>query len=173
MTRFALISCGRSCWETITGLQNSSVMACSQKCRWYHHQNQNLCVCCGDSYGIHFLATDRYIHSVDRLTIWHRWVSTSQYWRIFKVIEEECVCLCETGRECWSGEWASLLKYVCVCVCVASQRHQSVEVETWASGFQEEGLGPPALHTVCLMYEIHNGTSMSHTALACPGFMCT
>lgn len=66
---------------------------------------------------------------------------------------------------------------MCVCVCVASQRLQSVAVEMREGGFQEEGLGPlqqpPSLHAICLKYEIHNGTSMSHTALACLGFLCT
>lgn len=67
------------------------------------------------------------------------------------------------------------MKYVCARACVCGEPKTSKcgggDVGWWVSG-RGSGASAAASCVAYLKYEIHNGTSMSHTALACLGSLC-
>lgn len=66
-----------------------------------------------------------------------------------------------------------MLKYVSVCGEPETSKWRGRDVGGWISGRQPQPLQCHAcsIHTVCLGYDIHNGTGMSQRVFACLDFM--
>ncbi len=140
-----------------------------------------LCVCvCGT-----MAIVGRRMYCTDSRTVatFHRqlgynvsWDLCLEYWTIFIVIEEECVCGWERERErvfVW-GEDVS--EWVCERVWWA----RDIKAERARGGwldFSETASASPVsrtlIHTVCVWYDIRNVTGMSQRVFACLDFsMC-